>query len=225
MTGWSTSALVVAMRASCRRGVEVLARGAVAFQLEARLERVLELRGDRREGPVLQVAVRAGGGDVVEDADERLDDLVLARGLVAGDGLLGAAHVVGVLLALVVQLRVGAGQLVFDGSRCARGPWRGRSPRPAPRRRSCRRSSPRTRPGLRHPRRARCRCSRVACRLAGRGRLGGVGPGDVGVFVGRRETVGFFGAHLSSSSTISASTTSSCAGADWAAASSACCLA
>ena len=72
----------------------------------------------RKATPGLRIldkyAVRAGGGDVVEDADERLDDLVLTGGLVAGDGLLGAAHVVGVLLALVVQLRVGAGQLVLD---------------------------------------------------------------------------------------------------------------
>ena len=58
--------------------IEVVALGAVALQLEARLERLLKLRGDRREGAVLQVAVRTGGGDVVENADERLDDLVLA---------------------------------------------------------------------------------------------------------------------------------------------------
>ncbi len=69
-------------------GVEVVTHGAVALQLETRLKRLLELRGDRREGAVLQVAVRAGGVDVVEDADERLDDLVLARGLVAGEASL-----------------------------------------------------------------------------------------------------------------------------------------
>ena len=203
-------------------GIEVVARSAIALELETRLERLLELRGDRREGAVLQVAVRAGGGDVVEDADERLDDLILARGLVAGDGLLGAAHIVGVLLALVVQLRVGAGQLILNARDALEGLGEVRVldlllegahvvGRTLGR-------------GLGSVIRAGCGLV-ILGRLAGRGRLEGVGPGDVGVFVGRRETVGFFGAHLLSSSTISASTTSSCAGADWAPASSACCLA
>mgnify|MGYP001644069665 CR=1 FL=1 len=50
-------------------GIEVVARGAVALQLETRLERLLELRGDRREGAILQVAMRAGGGDVAPKLD------------------------------------------------------------------------------------------------------------------------------------------------------------
>ena len=57
--------------------VEVLTCGTVAFQFEACLEGVLELRGDGRKGAVFQVTVCAGGGDVVEDADKRVDDLIL----------------------------------------------------------------------------------------------------------------------------------------------------
>src|SRR5690606_18915769 len=86
---------------------------AVPLDTEPLGQRRLELLGDgaHRAG---EVAVLPGELDLVEDAEQRLDDVGLALGPLLAGRRLGAPHVPVVLLLEVVQVGVAAGELLAE---------------------------------------------------------------------------------------------------------------